>query len=317
MTRYILRRVAFSLVTLWLVVTIVFMINNVFPTDVGRRLAGPFQSQEVVDQINEELGTNDPLLEQYGRMLKSVVTLDFGDSYVQNKPVSEVIGSAFWRSIKLATYALVLTIPLSIAAGIFAARRQGKLADRTVVTAGLASSSIPEFVSSVILQVIIGWKLGWFHVIANAPDGASFLTQLSYLTLPALALVVVYFGYIARMTRAGVINALNADYTRTATMKGLSDRQVMNKHVMRNALGPTIAVVAVQAGYLLGGLVMIETVFNYNGLGTTLRNAVTDKDMPVLQASIIIVGLIYMLATIVADLVIAWLNPRVVLEAQK
>ena len=103
----------------------------------------------------------------------------------------------------------------------------------------------------------------------------------------------------------------------SATMKGLSDRQVMNKHVMRNALGPTIAVVAVQAGYLLGGLVMIETVFNYNGLGTTLRNAVTDKDMPVLQASIIIVGLIYMLATIVADLVIAWLNPRVVLEAQK
>ena len=104
-------------------------------------------------------------------MLKSVVTLDFGDSYVQNKPVTEVIGSAFWRSLKLAAYALVLTIPLSIAAGIFAARRQGTLADRTIVTAGLASSSIPEFVSCVILQVVIGWKLGWFHVVANAPDG--------------------------------------------------------------------------------------------------------------------------------------------------
>ena len=309
MTRYILRRVAFSLVTLWLVVTIVFMINNVFPTDVGRRLAGPFQSQEVVDQINEDLGTNDPLLEQYTRMLKSVVTLDFGDSYVQNKPVSEVIGSAFWRSIKLAAYALVLTIPLSIAAGIFAARRQGKLADRTVVTAGLASSSIPEFVSSVILQVIIGWKLGWFHVIANAPDGASFLTELSYLTLPALALVVVYFGYIARMTRAGVIRALDSDYTRTATMKGLTPNQVIRRHVLRNGLQPTVSVVGVQVGYVLGSLVAIEKVFNYPGLGLTIANAAA-KDPPVLVAGVLVVAIVYMLATLTADLIMAWMNPR-------
>ncbi|HZB43133.1 MAG TPA: ABC transporter permease [Ilumatobacter sp.] len=309
MTRYVLRRVAFSLVTLWLVVTIVFMINNVFPSDVGRRLAGPFQSQEIVDDINEELGTNDPLIQQYGRMLKSVVTLDFGDSYVQNKPVTEVIGSAFWRSLKLAAYALVLTIPLSIAAGIFAARRQGKLADRTIVSAGLASSSIPEFVSCVILQVVIGWKLGWFHVVANAPDGSTFLTQVSYLTLPALALVVVYFGYIARMTRAGVIRALDADYTRTATMKGLPPRQVIRRHVLRNGLQPTVSVVGVQVGYVLGSLVVIEKIFNYPGLGLTIANAAA-KDPPVLVAGVLIVAIVYMLATLSADLILAWMNPR-------
>ncbi len=172
--------------------------------------------------MNEELGTNDPLIEQFGRLVKGVVTFDYGDSYAQNRPVSEVIGDAFWRSMKLLVYALVLTIPLSIMAGIFAARRQGKIADRSVVTLGLASSSIPEFVSSVILQAVIGVKLGWFHVVANAPAGSSIMTQLSYLTLPAMALVIVYFGYIARMTRAGVIGALDADFTRTATMKGLS-----------------------------------------------------------------------------------------------
>jgi peptide/nickel transport system permease protein len=229
MTRYVLRRVAMSFVTLFLVITIVFMINNVFPSDVGRRLAGPFQSQQVVDEINEKLGTNDPLIEQYGRMLKGVFTFDWGDSYVQNKPVSEVIGSAFLRSLKLAVYALVLTIPISVAAGIFAARRHGKVSDRAVVTLGLASSSIPDFVSCVILQVIIGWKLGWFHVTGKAPDGASLLTQLSYLTLPALAIVIAYFGYIARMTRAGVVRALDSDYTRTATMKGLSSNQVIRR----------------------------------------------------------------------------------------
>jgi peptide/nickel transport system permease protein len=309
MTRYVLRRVAFSLVTLWLVVTIVFMINNVFPSDVGRRLAGPFQSQEVVDQINEELGTNDPLIQQYGRMLKSVVTLDFGDSYVQNKPVTDVIGSAFWRSLKLAAYALLLTIPLSIAAGIFAARRQGRLAARTIVSAGLASSSIPEFVSCVILQVVIGWKLGWFHVVANSPEGSTFVTQVSYLTLPALALVIVYFGYIARMTRAGVIRALDADYTRTATMKGLPPSQVIRRHVLRNGLQPTVSVVGVQVGYVLGSLVVIEKIFNYPGLGLTIANAAA-KDPPVLVAGVLIVAIVYMLATLSADLILAWMNPR-------
>lgn len=309
MTRYVLRRLALSLVTLFLIITIVFLINNVFPSDVGRRLAGPFQSQEVVDAINEELGTNDPLPTQYGRLVKGVLTFDWGDSYAQNRPVSEVIGSAFWRSIKLAAFALVLTIPLSVLAGVFAARRQGKLSDRLIVTLGLASSSIPEFVSSVLLTAFIGVKLGWFHVVAKAPEGAGFMTQLSYLTLPAVALTIVYFGYIARMTRAGVIRALDADYTRTATMKGLPTRQVIRRHVLRNGLQPTVSVVGVQVGYVLGSLVAIEKVFNYPGLGSTIANAAS-KDPPVLVAGVLVVATVYMVATLAADLVLAWMNPR-------
>ena len=313
MTRYMLRRVALSFVTLFLVITIVFLLNNVFPSDVGRRIAGPFQSQEVVDQINEELGTNDPLIDQYGRMVKGVFTLDWGDSYVYKKPVTEVIGSAFWRSLKLAIYGLVLTIPISILAGIFAARRRGSLSDRSIVTLGLASSSIPEFVSSVVLQALIGWKLGWFHVTANAPQGSSFLTQLSYLTLPAMAIVVVYFGYIARMTRAGVIRALDSDYTRTATMKGLPASQVIRHHVLRNGLQPTVSVIGVQVGYVLGSLIAIETVFNYPGLGLTIKNAAA-KDPPVLVAGVLIVAIVYMVATLCADLMLAWMNPRARLQ---
>jgi peptide/nickel transport system permease protein len=308
-TRYLLRRVALSVITLFLIITIVFLINNVFPSDIGRRLAGPFQSQEVVDQINEELGTNDPLPEQYGRLVKGVATFDWGDSYAQNKPVGDVISSALWRSMKLAAYALVLTIPLAVLAGVFAARRQGKISDRLIVTLGLASSSIPEFVSSVVLIAFIGVKLGWFHVIANAPQGASFLTQLSYLTLPAIALTIVYFGYIARMTRAGVIRALESDFTRTATMKGLSPWTVITRHVLRNGLQPTVSVVGVQVGYVLGSLVAIEKVFNYPGLGLTIANAAA-KDPPVLVAGVLVVAMIYMGATLAADLVLAWMNPR-------
>ena len=184
-----------------------------------------------------------------------------------------------------------------------------KLVDRGIVTLGLASSSIPEFVSSVILQALIGVKLGWFKVVARAPEGAGILTQLNYLTLPALALVIVYFGYIARMTRAGVIRALDADYTRTATMKGLAPNQVMRRHVLRNGLQPTVSVVGVQVGYVLGSLVAIEKVFNYPGLGSTIANAAA-KDPPVLVAGVLVVATVYMLATLTADLVLAWMNPR-------
>ncbi|HEX4982327.1 MAG TPA: ABC transporter permease [Ilumatobacteraceae bacterium] len=316
MTRYVLRRLALSIVTLFLIIVIVFVVNNVFPSDIGRRLSGPFAPQVQVDEVNEKLGTNDPLIDQFGRLVKGVATFDYGDSYAQNRPVSDVIGQAFWRSLKLLAYALVLTIPLSIMAGIYAARRKGKLADRTIVTLGVASSSIPEFVSSVILQALIGVKLGWFHVIAKAPDGASILTQLSYLTLPALALVIVYFGYIARMTRAGVIGALDADYTRTATMKGLSKTQVVRRHVLRNGLQPTVSVVGVQIGYVMGSLVAIEKIFNYPGLGLTIFNAAS-KDPPVLVAGVLVVATVYMLATLAADLVLAWMNPRARLEVSR
>ena len=199
---------------------------------------------------------------------------------------------------------------MAIAAGVFAARRKDKVADRSVVTLGLASSSIPDFVSGVVLVYVFGVLLGWFPVRAQPPDGAGFFTQLHHLFLPALALVIVYFGYIARITRAGVIKALDSDYTRTATMKGLSNRQVLNRHVLRNGLQPTVAVVGIQIGYLFGSLVALERIFNYPGIGSTIFNAVSRKDLPVLQASVILVGIIYMVTTLLADLTIAWMNPR-------
>jgi peptide/nickel transport system permease protein len=314
MGRYVIRRVALSILTLFLLVTIVFLIVRVFPDDVGRSILGPFASQETVDALNEELGTNDPLLQQYGRMMKSVVTFDWGDSYQYGVPVTELLWPALGRSAKLAGLALVITVPLAIAAGTFAARKRNTIADRSIVTLGLASSSIPDFVSGVILQYLLGVKLGWFPVLALAPAGSGILTQIDYLMLPALALVVVYFGYIARMTRAGTLQALDSDYTRTAVMKGLSRRRVSRGHVMRNALQPTVSVIGVQIGYIFSSLIALELIFNYPGLGTLIWSAASAQDYPVLTAGVILVGLIYMVCTLAADLVIAWMNPRARLE---
>ncbi len=315
MKRYILGRLLQTVITLWILATVVFFLVNVLPGNPGRTIYGNTAPEVVVEKYNRQIGYYDPAITQYGRAMKQLFTLDYGNSWRFNKPVSSVVWPAFGRSAKLAILALILTVPIAILAGRFAAKRRDSLLDRTIVTTGLATSSLPEFVTGSLLLYLfcVKWKI--FKAFADPPAGTSFFGQWRYLLLPAIAMAIVYFGYVARMTRAGVINALNADYTRTATMKGLSPRQVMNRHIMRNALGPTIAVVAVQIGYLFGGLVMIETVFNYSGIGSLLLKAIVQKDMPVLQATIIMIGLVYMLATLAADLLIAWLNPRILLKA--
>jgi peptide/nickel transport system permease protein len=316
MLRYLLKRLASAIVTLWLLVTIVFLIVNILPGDIARKILGPFATQESVAAYRAEYGLDLPLWRQYLSSMWNIVTLDFGTSYLQKKPVTDIVFPALLRSGKLAILAFVITIPVSILAGIIAARRQDKLSDRAIVNVGLASSSIPEFVSAAVLLSVfcVHWKIG--KVFANPPEGTSLVGQLQYLLMPALAMAIAYFGYLARMTRAGVISAQNADYARTATMKGMSQGEVMRRHILRNALAPTITVISIQIGYLFGGIIGVEKVFNYPGLGTEMLNAAKGRDIPLLQGAVLVVGLIYMLSTLAADLLIAYLNPRVRLETK-
>jgi peptide/nickel transport system permease protein len=317
MARFILRRLLLSLVTLWLLATIVFVISNVLPSDVGRTILGPFAPQESVDAVNERLGTNRPILVRYVDSLRQIVTLDFGDSYVTQQPVMPQLAGAIGRSAKLAGLALLITIPISIIAGLYAARRRDRKIDRAIVLLGVTSSSIPEFVTGTILVVVVGVALRWLPVLATPPDNADIPTQIRYLLMPAVAMAIVYFGYIARMTRAGTIEVLQSDYIRTATMKGLTTRATMLHHVLRNALVPTVAVIAVQIGYLFGGIIAVEKIFNYNGMGSTMLFAAQHKDLPMLTAGVIIIGIVYMVATLAADLIMAWMNPRIRLDAER
>jgi peptide/nickel transport system permease protein len=205
----------------------------------------------------------------------------------------------------------VIVVPLAILGGVFAALREGRFADRFISIAGLSATVVPEFVSSIILILIIGLWLELLPITAAWPPDAGPLTQLKHLILPSLPLVFVLFGYIARMARAGTIEALDADYTRTAVLKGLPQRTVIRRHVLRNALLPTIAVVATQTGYLVGGLVVIEVIFNYQGIGRLLFDAARAKDFPMLQSAVLVVGIVYLVATLLADLAYSLLNPRI------
>jgi peptide/nickel transport system permease protein len=286
----------------------------VLPGDVGRRVLGPFADQASVDAMNHQLGTDRPLIEQYWDWISSFVTGDLGES-VRNRPVSDVLADPLVASAKLALLAFIIVVPLSILGGVVAAIHEGSSRDRLISVGGLSATAIPEFVWAVVFILIFALWLGIFPTTAQFPDGSSVFTQIKYLLLPSLCLVCVLFGYIARMARAGTIEALDADYTRTAVLKGLPQRTVIRRHVLRNSLLPTIAVVATQAGYLIGGLVVIELIFNYQGIGLTLYRAATQKDIPVLQSGVLLVGVVYLVATLIADILYSVLNPRVRLGA--
>ena len=311
MARFLLKRLGLAAITLFLLSVIVFVAAFVLPGNVARRILGPFADQAAVDALNERLGTDRSLFVQYSDWISSFFQGDLGDSHALNVPVSELIGNALGNSAKLAVFAFVLVVPLAIFGGVVAALRRDTLPDRVITIGGLSLSVVPEFVSGIILILVFGLWLDVLPVSARAPAGSGFFTQLEYLLLPALTLVVLLFGYIARITRAGAIEALDADYTRTAVLKGLPRRTVIRRHVLRNSLLPTIAVVATQTGYLIGGLVVIETLFNYPGLGRLIFTAATQKDLPVLEAAVLIVGIVFLVAMLLADLAYSLLNPRI------
>ena len=311
MARFLLKRLGLAVVTLFLLSVLVFFGSQVLPGDVGRRILGPFADQSAVEALNHQLGTDRPLLTQYWDWITSFLRGDFGVSLSYNVPVSELLGTALVNSLKLAALAFVLVVPLAIAGGVIAALKRDETVDRVITLAGLSFSVIPEFVTGIILILIFGLWLGIFPVTADAPDGSSILTQLKYLFLPALTLVILLFGYIARITRAGTIESLDADYTRTAFLKGLPRRTVIRRHVLRNSLLPTIAVVATQTGYLIGGLVVIETLFNYPGMGRLIFTAASQKDFPLLQSAVLIVGIGFLMAALLADVAYSLLNPRI------
>ena len=205
----------------------------------------------------------------------------------------------------------MLVVPLGILGGIVAALNRGRFLDRAIVLLGLSATVVPEFVSGIVLILVFGIGLRLFPISATPPTGSGPLTQLYYLILPAIPLVFVVFGYIARMARAGTVAALDSDYTRTAVLKGLPWQTVIWRHVLRNALLPTITVVASQTGYLVGGLVVIETLFHYQGIGGLIYAAARGHDFPMLEAGIMTVGVIYVVSTLAADLAGAALNPRI------
>jgi peptide/nickel transport system permease protein len=310
MATFLLRRLGLMVLTLIILSLIVFLAGQVLPGDPGRAILGPFAAQSAVHSLDQQLGVNRPLIVRYLSWIGGAVHGDLGESYSYQSPVAPFIGAALLNSVKLAALAFVIVVPLGIAGGVIAALYAGRPVDRIISVTGLSLATVPEFVSGIVVIVVFAVGLKWLPVTASAGVGASVGSQLDHLILPAIPLVFVLFGYIARMARAGTIEALNADYTRTAILKGLPRVTVIRRHVLRNSLLPTITVIATQTGYLIGGLVVVEDLFNYQGIGHLIFKAAQGKDFPMLEAGILVIGVVYVVATLAADLLLIALNPR-------
>jgi len=304
------RRAALSLITLWLLSALVFAAGQLLPGDVARAILGPLADARAVANLDHQLGLDRPLLIQYRDWVAHLARGDMGESYAYRAPVAPFVRTALEHSLKLGAVAFALVVPLAIGGGVWSALRAGRPVDRIINLIGASATVLPEFVTGIVLIMIFGVWLRVLPITANWPPGAALATQIRYLLLPSFPLVLVLFGYLARMARAGTLQALAADYTRTAVLKGLKARTVLWRHVLRNALTPTITVTATQLGYLMGGLVVVETLFRYPGIGGLIYAAARDRDFPMLEAGVLTVGLIYILAGLMADISHALLDPR-------
>jgi peptide/nickel transport system permease protein len=308
LSRFLLRRLGLAALTLLLVSMIVFATAQLLPGDLGRTILGPYATEEQVAALNDRLGADDPAPVRYADWLSRFVRGDWGTSAALQQPVRPLVLDRLGNSLLLALYALALAVPAALMLGMLAARRRGRALDAAVSATAVSLLAMPEFVVGTILSIVFAVELGWFPVSSAVPDDAvSFFHEL---TLPAAVLALVLFGSLARVARAATLAALEADYTRTATLKGLPARIVLLRHVLPNVLPPTIAAIGAQVGYLVGGIVVVETLFAYPGLGKLILDSAQAHDLASLEACVLATAIVVMAANLAADLAASALNPR-------
>lgn len=299
------------LLTLWLVSLGVFAVSELLPGDVAIFILGQQATPETLAVLRAQLALNEPAPERYVTWLFGFIHGDWGKSLALQVPIGDLVLSRMANSFVLAGIAFIITVPLSIGAGLIAALRQGRLTDRVISLIGISGLAIPEFVSGVVLILLFSLTLRIAPASAQIPTGASPLSVLPALILPGFTLALTLFAYISRMTRASAVEVLSSDYVRAAILKGLPTSQVITRHVLRNSLLPTITVIGSQIGWLVGGLVVVEHLFGYPGLGDLLLFAALNKDIPLLEACVMVVASVYMLANLGTELLFGVLNPRI------
>jgi peptide/nickel transport system permease protein len=311
MASYVLRRLLLIVLVLATVSLLVFTITSILPASVAHLILGPFAPPEQVKALELKLGLNDPILVQYWRWASRLVTGDFGESMLMNRPVAPILAEAIQRSATLTVAAFVLIALIGVSLGVIAGLRHNRPIDHTISVATYLGIAVPEFFWSIVVILVFASYLGWLPASGYEPISAGFWVWLKHLIAPTVTLVFAHLAHVSRLTRSSMIEVLQSPYVTAARAKGLPERVVVVRHALRNALLPTITVLALDIGRLMGGIVVIETVFAYPGLGRLLIFSIQQRDLPTLQASILVVAAIYAVANLAADLLYAWLNPKI------
>jgi peptide/nickel transport system permease protein len=309
---YVARRALSIALVLVLISLIVFVAIHVLPGSAATLILGEYATPESLRALERDMGLDRPLAVQYAAWIGGVVTGDWGYSLAMKQPVTAIIGLRLRNSALLASFALVAVVLVAIPLGTLAALRRGRWLDLAILTGSYLGISVPEFVTGMVLILVLaGPSLHFFPTGDYAPLAAGLRTWLSHLVLPALTLTLVLLAHVIRQTRSGLVEVLQSAYVRTARLKGATERRVVVRHALRNGLLPAVTVIALDLGYLMGGIVVVEEVFAYPGMGRLILYAIQNRDVPLLQVSILIVAATYTVANFAADMVYAWLDPRI------
>lgn len=308
---YVIKRLAGIVAILAVMSVLIFAITQVMPGDVAHIIAGQFADPATIAAIEGKLGLDQPAYVQYGRWIAGVVAGDFGRSLVMERPVAPLVVEAFASSAILAAIAFVLVAVLGIGLGVIAAVRRDSPADHAISLFSYLSISVPEFFWAIVAVIFFARYLDWLPSGGAGDPSRGVLDWAAHLVLPVGTLTLALVAHVARLTRSSMIDALRSQYVRNARGKGLPERAVVYGHALPNALMPTITVLAIDVGWLLGNIVVVEAVFSYPGIGRLLLFAIERHDLPLIQASILLIAAVYCVANLSADLLYAYVNPRI------
>ena len=304
---FIAKRLA-QMVGIMLVVSVlVFLLLELQPGDVATKVLGPYSTQEQRQLWMQANGYTDPALIRYFRWLGGVVTGDMGESVRFKVPVSDILWGRLANTGILGLAVFLVMVPLSLTLGVLAGMKEGSWLDRTISVACIGTTSVPEFASAVLMSAIFVFSLGWLPGTSAMSSGF----DLAQLVLPVLVLVLYDFGYVARMTRASMAEVMTTQYIRTAILKGLPYRRVILKHALRNALIAPFTVIMLQFPWLLTGVVIVETLFNYKGFGWTLVQAAGNNDIELLLGCSVVAVVVVLTTQLISDIGYVYLNPRI------
>ena len=311
MLGFLLNRVGTMLLTMLVISMLVFFIAEVVPIDPARNALGRYASQQAVDDLREEMGLDRPAPVRYFNWISNVLRGDFGDSIHFQRPVRDLVAVRLERSLTLAGLGFAFMIPLGLALGCIAGINEGKPPDRIISLISSLFVSVPAFASGIFLIVIFSLWLGWFPGVSIPDPDASFLESAKKLILPILVLALDEIGYLARMTRVSMAEVMKSDYIRTAVLKGIPRRKVIWRHALRNAFIAPFTAIMLHVNWLIGGVVVVEVLFNYPGLGRLLLDAALRNDITLLMGGTLVLTFVAVATQVVADIGLYFMNPRI------
>lgn len=308
---YILNRLLSIILTLFLISVITFGVTNILPGDVATMIMGTQSNPAALAGLRESLGLNDPIVVQYGRWIGGLLTGDWGHSLVFKQPIAELVIQKIKASSLIVIMSMVIALACAVPLGVWAAVHRNRWQDTVSSSTALLGISLPDFFWGIVMILLFARTLGWFPSSGFADPAQDFGRALTYALLPSLALGLGLMAHLTRMTRSTMTGILEQEFIRVSRAKGLDERTVVWRYALANAIGPVMTVAGLQVGYLFGSIIVVETLFNYTGMGWLTYQALLNRDVPLIQATVFVIAAVVMLTNLIVDLLYLLVDPRI------